>query len=75
MKGFDIVALNYAVTLNFKIMTNTEQHETVLRMVTIQSWEAAKDRFLLITYSQQIHEVTVVIFTINFEGHKSKIKY
>ena len=73
--GFDIVALNYAVTLNFKIMTNTEQHETVLRMVTIQSWEAAKDRFLLITYSQQIHEVTVVIFTINFEGHKSKIKY
>jgi hypothetical protein len=75
LKGFDIVALNYAVTLNFKIMTNTEQHETVLRMVTIQSWEAAKDRFLLITYSQQIHEVTVVIFTINFEGHKSKIKY
>lgn len=27
--GFDIVTLNYAVTLNLKIMTNTEQHETV----------------------------------------------
>lgn len=54
---------------------NTEQHETVSRMVTIKSWKAAKDRFFLITYSQQIHEATVVMFTINFEGHKSKMQY
>jgi hypothetical protein len=44
-------------------------------MVTIQSWEAAKDRFSLIAYTQQVHEVTVVMFTISFEGHKSKIQH
>jgi hypothetical protein len=42
---FDIVTLNYTVTLNLKKMTNTEQHATVSRMVTIFSWEGGKDRF------------------------------
>jgi hypothetical protein len=74
--GFDMVTLNYAATLNLKIMAVIQSN-----VQHCQGWSQSKAAkqlridFFLITYSQPIHEVIVVMFSINFEGHKSKMQY
>lgn len=61
--GFDIVTLNFAVTLNLKKITVIQSN-----MQQCQGWSqsiAGKELridFFLITYSQQIHEVTSDVY-------------